>query len=175
MKSNKVKTSAAPVADTSQFAVVKAIKNSLFKTVQVGESVKLAGLILNTELDEGNFGTFTRFLGQFRANVGGQIIMAGKLYVPSVAESLLVGAYSAQVEAYLLAHEDVRPLDTDKDEDRANKRSRFLKGFPGVEFGIYLEKVEDLSPNNALKFQWVVKPLLDMKAPADKYLALVAG
>jgi hypothetical protein len=175
MKSNKAKTEAAPVADASDFSVVKAIKNSLFKAVVVGGSVKIAGLITNTELDEGNFGTFTRFLGQFRANVGGKILMAGKLYVPAVAESLLTAAYGAQVESYLKDHEDVRPLDTDKDEDRANKRSRFLKGFPGVEFGIFLEKVEDLSPNNALKFQWVVKPLLDMKAPADKYLALVAG
>jgi hypothetical protein len=43
-----------------------------------------------------------------------------------------------------------------------------------VEFGIFLEKVADASPNNAKGFQWVVKPMLDTRPPEDKYLKLVA-
>ena len=183
--SKSKKSKATPAAGTSTptstpapggaFAVVKAIKNSLFKGVPIGASVRVAGLIQNTELDEGNFGTFTRFLGQFRAKVGDQVLMAGKLYVPAVAESLLTGAYQAQVEAFLKNHADLAPVDDDDETVAAAKRSKFLKAFPGVEFGIYLEKVADASPSNANGFQWVVKPLLDMKPPADKYLALVAG
>jgi hypothetical protein len=169
------KAGSAPPAATAGFSVVKAIKNSLFKGVPIGGSVKVAGLIQATELDDGNFGTFTRFLGQFRAKVGETVLMAGKLYVPAVAESLLSGAYGAQVTAFLKDHPDLAPADKDSEEAAAAKRSKFLKTFTGVEFGIYLEKVPDDSPMNANHFQWVVKPLLDMKPPEDKYLRLVAG
>jgi hypothetical protein len=162
-------------APSGAFAVVKAIKNSLFKGVPVGGSVKIAGVIQATELDEGNFGTFTRFLGKFRAKVGETVFMAGELYVPGVAESLLIQAFDAQVDKFLRDNPALKPAESDSEEESAAKRSKYLKAFSGVEFGIFLEKVEDKSPNNANGFQWVVKPLLDTAPPEDKYLKLVAG
>lgn len=156
-------------------SAVRAIKNKLFADVPVKGNVRISGLIKATEMDEGNYGTFTRFLGNFYAKVGETVIMAGKLYVPSVAETMLVSEFEKQSEEFLKKHPNLVITEEDPEEMAAAKKASFRKLFPGVEFGLLLEKTEDKSPNNARGFSWSVKPLLDISLPKDKYMALLEG
>jgi len=162
----------------SRILVIKAIKNNLCKGLAIGESVTIAGLVKDTETDEGTFGAFTRFLGDFKCKVNSgenesTIYIAPKMHLPEVAEGQILLGYNAAREKFLAAHQNLIVQDEDSEDVAAVKRKSFAKQFPGAEFAFFLEKTPDTDPRNARGYQWACKPLLEMEIPADKFLKML--
>ena len=165
----------ATPAPNNGLSAVKAIKNKLFGDLKIGESVKIAGKVELAEMDEGTYGTFTRFEGEFSCKTPTGVLIAPKLYLPEVAESIVNRGYNAALEVFKGQHPELTVETTYTDEEAARKRKKFLNTFPGAEFALILQKVADTDTRNARGFQWVAKSMVEMAMPSNKYLALVSG
>lgn len=130
---------------------VKAIKNSLFKDLPIGESVTVGGIIRSVSSKDGQFGTYEEFKGDFGCVNGDKVYRGTKLFLPGVAADVLKNQFLEAVEASGLA-------DTTKVK---------------VEFKIRLVKLPDDSPKNNSKFQWSFENLMETAPESDKVLALL--
>jgi hypothetical protein len=132
---------------------VKSIKNSLFKDLAIGESVKVGGIIRSLCDKEGSFGSYTEFKGDFACVHGDLVYRGTKLFLPSVAADPLKNQFLDVLESL--------PENTDRSAAR-------------IEFKISLEKSPDDSPKNAQKFQWVFENLQETAPQSDRVLALMS-
>lgn len=136
---------------SSTVSHVKAIKNSLFKDLKIGESVKVAGIIRGVQSKEGQYGSYEEFKGDFACQHNGIVYRGTKLFLPAVAADVLKNQY------------------LDVLENSGTADSTKLK----IEFKIVLTKSPDDSPKNAQKFQWVFENLQETAPESDKVLALM--
>ena len=130
---------------------VKAIKNSMFADLAIGESVTVGGVIRSLQDKPGQFGDYTEFKGDFGCVHKDLVYRGTKLFLPSVAADTLKNQYLAALEA-----------------SGASDATK-LK----IEFKIKLVKTPDSSPKNAQKFQWTFENLLATAPESDKVLALL--
>jgi hypothetical protein len=140
----------APKSGT-KVSTVKGIKNSLFADLEIGQSVRVAGVIRQIATKSGNYGDYTQFKGEFALrNHKGELFKAGTLYLPEVASDILRNGFISASEA---AGEGV---------------------FPKVEFKFDLSKVADDDKRNARGYKWAVETLMEAAPESDRVLALLA-
>jgi len=131
---------------------VKAIKNNLFKDLEIGGSVIVAGVIRSLSDKEGQYGSFTEFKGDFGCVHGEAVYRGTKLFLPSVAADVLKNQY-------------LQVLEQSADADKTKLK---------VEFKIQLEKVDDSeNKKNQSGFQWSFKNLNETAPERDPVLALL--
>jgi len=128
--------------------IAKKISNKLFADLEIGEVVTIAGVVHSYTEEEGNFGSYKRFKGEFALRHKGQNVMASTMFLPEIA-------------ADLLAAEVVRGATAGGD------------GFKGVEFAIDLGKKPDTDPRNARGYQWAVYPKIEATPATSRALALL--
>ena len=57
--------------------------------MEIGEVVTIAGVVHSYTEEEGNFGSYKRFKGEFALRHKGQNVMASTMFLPEIAADLL--------------------------------------------------------------------------------------
>lgn len=128
--------------------IAKKISNKLFADLEIGEVVTIAGVVHSYTEEEGNFGSYKRFKGEFALRHKGQNVIASTMFLPEIAADLL----AAEVVSGATAGGD---------------------GFKGVEFAIDLGKKPDADPRNGRGYQWAVYPKIEATPATSRALALL--
>jgi hypothetical protein len=78
--------------EQSKVFSARSISTKLAKDCEIGESIKIAGIVKRVEIVTTQFGQQPKFLGDFVAEFRGQKFAARKAYLPAAAAELLEGA-----------------------------------------------------------------------------------
>lgn len=134
----------------SQVQIAKKISNKLFADLPIGAAVRIAGTVHSYTVEEGDYGEYKRFRGEFAMSHKGETFMAGTAFLPEIAADLLAaGVVQGSTEAG--------------------------DGFKGLEFAIDLFKRADADTRNARGYTWAVKPVIAPAVATSRALALLSA
>lgn len=134
----------------SQVQIAKKISNKLFADLPIGAAVRIAGTVHSYTVEEGDYGEYKRFRGEFAMSHNGGTFMAGTAFLPEIAADLLAaGVVRGSTEA--------------------------VDGFKGLEFAIDLFKRADADSRNGRGYTWAVKPVIAPAVATSRALALLAA
>jgi hypothetical protein len=78
--------------EQSKVFSARSISTKLAKDCEIGESIKIAGIVKRVEIVTTPYGQQPRFIGEFVAEYRGQKFAARKAFLPAAAAELLEGA-----------------------------------------------------------------------------------
>ncbi len=128
--------------------IAKKISNKLFSDLPIGQGVRIAGTVHSYTVEEGTYGEYKKFKGEFAMSHKGETFVAAVAFLPEIAADLLAAGV---VQA-------------------ANDSG---DGFKGLEFAIDLMKNADTDPRNARGYSWGVRPIVAPSATTSRALALL--
>lgn len=128
--------------------VAKKISNKLFSDLAIGQCVRIAGTVHSYTVEEGAYGEYKKFKGEFALSHNGETYMAAVAHLPEIAAEMLA---SGVVQAVSEAGD----------------------GFKGLEFAVEMVKNVDTDTRNARGYSWGVRPIIAPNATTSRALSLL--